>query len=51
MSALPPHHTARPVIRTADDIAALVNQGPTGRDMRISSSCSRSAVCFSMPMI
>ncbi|NVN06618.1 MFS transporter [Asaia spathodeae] len=31
MSALPPQPASRPVIRSADDIAALINQGPTGR--------------------
>lgn len=31
MSALPPHSPERPIIRTAEDIAALVNRGPSGR--------------------
>ncbi|RUT24898.1 MFS transporter [Asaia sp. W19] len=31
MSALPPHPPERPVIRSAEDIAALVNRGPSGK--------------------
>ncbi len=31
MSAQPPQDALRPIIRSADDIAALVNRGPTGK--------------------